>query len=345
MRINFRIGDGMASKKNKSRAKSLIGRDFISLAGFTAEELYRLWSKATELKRKLKRGIKQHLLHEKTLAMIFEMPSTRTRVSFETAMTQLGGHAQMITPKDFWDKNRESIKDSAGVFSRYVDGVMIRTYDFRDIAEFAKWSTVPVINAYCDREHPCQVMADFLTTKEKKKKLEGIKTAITWAPKSWNESLGIVNSALYAGPKVGMDIVVACPKGYDPDPEVMKAARKEAKAMGSEVKITRDIREAVEGADVVHIKCWNPHEIIRKGLAGLDAITPHRKNPKKYRSWVITEELLEIAKKDVNVQHALPVERGIEALDEILDGPHSVIYDEAENRLHAQKGILSEIIA
>ncbi len=333
----------MKEKSTKSK-KSLIGRDFISLADFTAEELFQLWDKAADLKEKTGEGQPHPLLTGKSLAMIFEMPSTRTRVSFETAMTHLGGHAQMISSEQFWGKKRESIKDSASVFSRYVDGVMIRTFDFRDIAEFAKYASVPVINAYCDREHPCQVMADFLTTKEKKGKLDGIKTAVTWAPKSWNESLGIVNSTLYAGSKVGMDVVVACPKGYEPDPDVVETARNEAKNSGSEIIVTNNLKEALDGADVIHIKSWNPHEIIRLGMKGLDAMTPHRKEPEKYKSWLLTPEMVDLAKKGVNIQHALPVERGIEALDEILDGPNSVIYDEAENRMHAQKGILAEIM-
>jgi ornithine carbamoyltransferase len=299
---------------------------------------------AADLKRRQRRNEPHELLKGKTMAMIFDMPSTRTRVSFETLMTQLGGHAQMITTEQYWTKEKEAIKDSAKVFSRYVDVVVIRTYRWEDIVEFARWADVPVINAYCDMEHPCQTMADFLTTKEKKGKLEGIKTVVAWAYSNLNKSLGIVHSTLYAGSKLGMDVWVACPEGYEPDAEVVERAKQEAKLSGSEVRITHDLKEAVNGADVIHIKAWAPHEIIRLGREGLTAMAPHKKEPEKYKGWLITEEHLELAKKDVNVQHALPVERGVEALDSILDGSHSVIYDEAENRLHAQKGIVALIV-
>lgn len=323
----------------------LRGRDFISTGDFTSEELLWFLDTAADLKRKLRRNEPHELLRGKVMAMIFDMPSTRTRISFETLMTHLGGHAQMITPEQFWQKDREAVKDSALIFSRYVDLVTIRTFTYQDIVEFARYADVPVVNAYCDMEHPCQVMADFLTTREKKGKLEGVKTAITWAPSNLNKSTGIVHSALYAGPKLGMDIYVACPKGYEPDPKIVEQAKQEAKLTGAEVKVTSDIREAVDGADVIHMKAWSPGEIIRLGKAGLSAEAPHKKEGiEKYKGWVINEELLELAKKDVNVQHAMPVERGVEALDAVLDGPHSVIYDEGENRLHAQKGIVALIV-
>ena len=207
---------------------SLKGRNFLSTKDFSSEELFMFWDTAIDLKRKLKRGEPHELLQGKTLAMIFESPSTRTRVSLEAGMTQLGGHAQMITSEQYWGKQRESLKDSAKVFSRYADGVSIRTPSFEDIAEFAKWADIPVINAYCNKEHPCQVMADFMTTLEKKRKLEGVKTAIVWAPTMLNKSIGIVNSALYAAPKVGMDLAIACPKGYETEPEITDFAKKEA---------------------------------------------------------------------------------------------------------------------
>ncbi|MFQ6075391.1 MAG: ornithine carbamoyltransferase [Candidatus Bathyarchaeia archaeon] len=319
----------------------LKGRDFLSTGDFTAEELYMFWDTAADLKRRLKRGEEHEVLKGKTLAMIFDMPSTRTRVSFETGMQQLGGHALMITSEQYWTKKKESLKDSGAVFARYVDGVIIRTFRFSDIEEFARWCDVPVINAYCEMEHPCQVMADFMTTREKKGKLEGVKTAIVWAFSNFNKSLGIVHSSLYAAPRVGMDLMIACPDGYDPEPRVVEEAKRRTRETGSEVRITRDLKEAVEGADAIHIKGWAPHEIIRMGPEGMDAMSPHRKNPEEYKGWMITEELLDLAKRDVNIQHALPVERNVEALDSILDGPHSVIYDEAENRLHAQKGIMA----
>jgi ornithine carbamoyltransferase len=223
--------------------------------------------------------------------------------------------------------------------------IVFRTYKGEDVHDLAKYADIPVINAYCDKEHPCQVMADFLTTREKKGKLEGVKTAITWAPSNLNKSLGIIHSSLYAGPKLGMDLSIACPKGYEPDKKVLEQAMKDAKISGAEVKVTEDINEAIDGADVIHIKAWSPHEIIRLGKEGLTAEAPHMKaGIEKYKNWVITEAHLDRAKKDVNIQHAMPVERGVEALDSILDGPNSVIYDEGENRLHAQKGIVALVV-
>jgi len=315
-------------------------RDFLSLRDFSSEELSLFFQTAQDLKRKLRSGEDHEALKGKTLAMIFHSPSTRTRVSFETGMQQLGGHAQMITSEQFWGKERESLKDSAKVFSRYVDGVTIRTVSFDDIVEFAKWADVPVINAYCDKEHPCQVMADLMTTTEKKGTLSGKKTAIVWANSSLNKSAGIVNSTLYVAPKVGMDLSIACPEGYEPDPSVVAAAKREAEDEMTDLTITHDMREALDGADVVHIKAWVP---LYRGLADLTA--PHLAHPEKYKDWLITPEKLQYAKRDVNIQHALPVERGVEALDEILDGPNSVIYDEAENRLHVQKAILALLLS
>ena len=245
----------------------------------------------------------------------------------------------MITSEQYWTTKKESLADSARVFSRYVDGVYIRTFLYKDIEEFARYASVPVINAYCDMEHPCQVMADLMTTVEKKRTLRGRKTTIAWGASNFNKSLGVVNSTLYAVPKLGMDLTIACPEGYEPDPDIVEYAKSVAKDNGSQVEITGDLNEAVRDADVIHIKAWAPHEITRMGPKGMDAMSPHKQNPEKYKKWLITQEHLDLAKKGVNVQHALPVERGLEALDEILDGPNSVIFDEAENRLHTAKAV------
>ncbi|MGA2789171.1 MAG: ornithine carbamoyltransferase [Candidatus Bathyarchaeia archaeon] len=322
----------------------LKGRDYISLKDYNEEELYMIFDTAADLKRKLKRNEPHELLRGKTMAMIFDMPSTRTRISMETLMTQLGGHAQMITSEQYWTTKKESLADSAKVFSRYVNGVFIRTFAYKDIKEFADYASVPVINAYCDMEHPCQVAADIMTTREKKGTLKGRKTTIAWAFSNFNKSLGIVNSTLYTAPKLGMDLTIACPEGYEPDAEVVEYAKSVAKETGAQVEITSDLNEAVRDADVIHIKGWAPHEIIRMGPKGIDAMSPHRQNPGKYKQWVIKQEHLDLAKKGVNIQHALPVERGVEALDEIMDGPNSVIFDEAENRLHSAKGVVALIL-
>lgn len=316
----------------------LSGRDFLSLRDFTAEELYMFLNKAIELKRELKLGKPHELLKGKTLAMIFDFPSTRTRTSFETGMQQLGGHAIFFSPQHYWTKEKEAIKDTARVLSRYVHGIMIRAYNHEKLIEFAKWADVPIYNAATNYEHPCQVMADFMVTLEKKKRLEGVKYAVVWAYCKFNKPLGIVNSVLHAGSKLGMDITIACPEGYDPDQHVIQYGMKKAKLSGSKVTITRDMKEAVNGADVIHIKGWAPHEVFIKGI---EAKAPHTERPQMYKKWIVTREVVDLAKKDVIIQHALPVSRGEEATDEVLEGPNSVIFNEAENRLHVQKAIMA----
>lgn len=326
-----------------SKVMKLSNRDFISLGDFTAEELLMFWDLATELKRRLYVGETQRLLEGKTLGMIFEHPSTRTRVSFETGIQQLGGHGIFLSPEHFWTKGREELRDTAKVLSRYVHAIIIRpsAYSHEKILELAKWADVPVINACSNYEHPCQVMADFMTTREKKGKLEGVKTVITWTQHPFSIPLGIINSTLFAGSKTGMDVTIACPEGYDPDPEVWKRCQEEARSSGAELAISRDLKEAVDGADVIHIKSWGPPEVFKKGI---EEKAPHLLEPKKYEHWKITNEIVELAKRDAIVQHALPVIRGVQATNEVLDGPHSVIYDEAENRLHAQKAIMTLIM-
>lgn len=322
--------------------ESLHGRDFISLGDFSAEELYAFWDKAAELKRKLKAGQPHEILKNKTLVMLFEWPSTRTRLSFETGMQQLGGHAIFVPQQAYWGKEMEPIKDSGRVMSRYAHGIVWRCFHHEDVVEMAKWASVPVINANTDFEHPCQVMADLMTTKEYKGKLKGVKTVIPWSFTAFPKPIGIVNSTLYAGSKVGMDVVIACPEGYDPDESVLKTARKAAKESGGSIEVVRDMKEAVKGADVVHVKGWSPPAIYRQGFEKMKP--PHVLEPAKYKHWIVTEDVLDLAKKDVIVQHALPVVRGEEATEEVMDGPRSVIIDEAENRLHAQKGVMAIIM-
>lgn len=320
---------------------SLSGRDFVSLRDFTPKELMMILSKSAELKEKLKRGEPHEELRGKSLAMIFEFPSTRTRTSFEVGMQQLGGHALFFSPEHYWTKEREAVSDLGRVMSRYVHGVMIRALNQKDVVELAEWASVPVINACTNYEHPCQVMADFMTTWEKRGHLKGLKTVIAWTYSPYAIPLGIVNSALFAGSKLGMDVTIACPEGYDPDPEVWETSLREAEATNAKISVSRDLKEAVREADVVHIKAWAPHASFTKGVA---TKPPHARNPKKYKRWKVTEEIVALAKGDVMVQHALPVLRGVQATDGVLDGPNSVIFDEAENRLHVQKGIMSLIM-
>ena len=319
--------------------QSLKGRDFISLSDFTSSELYQFLDTAVELKDKLKRGVPHDILKGKTLAEIFEWPSTRTRTAFEVGIQQLGGHGIYYSKHAYCAKGGEAIKDSAQVLSRYVHGIGWRSFSHEDILEMAKYATVPVINANSDFEHPCQVLADFMTTREKKRKLEGIKTVIMWTYADFPAPIGIVNSTMFAGSKLGMDVVLSYPEDYGPEQKVFDIAQKEAKKSGGSITVIEDYKEALKDADVIHIKTWAKPEDYRRGFD--EYKPPHVLEPKKFDHWKLTQDLVDIAKKDVIVQHALPVVRGVQATDAVLDGPHSVIYDEAENRLHTQKSVMA----
>lgn len=319
--------------------ESLRGRDFISLADFTSSELIQFLDTAVELKDKLKRGVPHDILKGKTLAEIFEWPSTRTRTSFEVGIQQLGGHGIYYSKQAYWSKGGEAIKDSGQVLSRYVHGIAWRSFSHEDIVEMAKYATVPVINANSDFEHPCQVLADFMTTREKKGKLDGIKTVMMWTYADFPAPIGIVNSTMFAGSKLGMDVVLSYPEDYAPEKKVFDIAEKEAKKSGGSITVIEDYREALKDADVIHIKTWAKPEDYRRGFD--EYKPPHVLEPKKFDHWKLTQELVDIAKKDAIIQHALPVVRKVQATDAVLDGPQSVIYDEAENRLHTQKSVMA----
>lgn len=294
---------------------------------------------AADLKDKLRRGVPHDILKGKTLAEIFEWPSTRTRTSFEVGIQQLGGHGIYYSKEAYWSKGGEAIKDTANVLSRYMHGIAWRSFSHEDILEMAKYASVPVINANSDFEHPCQVLADFMTTREKKGKLDGIKTVIMWTYADFPAPIGIVNSSMYAGSKVGMDLVLSYPEDYGPEKHVFETARKSAEESGGSITVTPDYKEALKDADVIHIKTWAKPEDYRRGFDGYKP--PHVLKSEEYEHWKLTTDLVKLAKEDVIVQHALPVVRGVQATDEVLDGPHSVIYDEAENRLHTQKAVMA----
>ncbi len=320
----------------------LKGRHLISLADFTQEELYLILDTASELKMKLKYGEPHKYLQEKTLGMIFERPSTRTRVSFEVGMTQLGGHAQFLPSESMQLKRGEPVKDTARVLSRYVDGIMYRG-DFKPLLELAAYATVPVISAAAKgsgTNHPCQTLADFQTIREKKLRFEGVKVALCWVSADpsvdYKKPPTLVYDYLFACSKLGMELILACPEGYDPFPsEVMERAKKEAAERGAGIKMVRDLHEAVAGADVIHCKNWVP-------INFPDEQKPaHFLYPEKYKKWIIDDAVVKRAKKDVIVMNALPAYRGFELTDEVMEGPHSVVFDEAENRLHAQKAVMA----
>jgi ornithine carbamoyltransferase len=297
---------------------------FISLADLTTQELWNYLETANQLKIEHKSGHEQTLLKGKTLAMIFQKPSLRTRVSFEVGMTQLGGHAIYLAPSDIQLGQRETTEDIAKVLSRYVDGIMARVFGHEIVEELAKHASVPVINGLSDREHPCQVLGDLLTVWEFKRQIEGLKLA--WI----GDGNNVCHSWLQAAPKLGMDISVACPQGFEPHKEIVAYA----KQWGTRVEISHDPQEAVKSADVLYTDVW--------ASMGQEAIAQQKKQA--FRGFRLNSELLKSAKPDAIVMHCLPAHYDEEIAHEVAHGPQSVIFAEAENRLHAQKAILVKLI-
>lgn len=308
---------------------SLRGRDLLSLRDFTPQEITHILDFADELKQKQKRGEPHELLKGKTLAMIFQKSSTRTRVSFEVGMFQLGGHALFLSTGDIQLGRGESIADTGQVLGRYVDGIMIRTFAQADVEELAKYAPVPVINGLTDLLHPCQVLADMQTIREHKGRLAGLKLA--WV----GDGNNVCHSLLYGCAKMGMHISVAAPEGYFPDDDIVAAARQDAAATGASVTITTDPAAAVAGADVVVTDVW----------ASMGQESQQQERVKVFAPYQVNAGLTAKAAPDFIFLHCLPAHRGEEVAAEIIDGPRSVVFDEAENRLHAQKAVLALLMA
>lgn len=307
---------------------SLKGKHFLTLLDFTSSEILYLLDQAVKMKKEQKEGNAQELLKGKSLGMIFENSSTRTRVSFEVGMTQLGGHALFLSPRDLQIGRGEPIMDTAQVLSRYVDGIMIRTNSHESVEELAKYSTVPVINALTDYYHPCQAMADLLTIYEHKGTLKGLKMAYV------GDGNNVAHSLVIAAAKVGMDIAVANPKGYEMNETIVARAMKVAEETGSTITITTDPVEAVKEADVIYTDVW----------ASMGYEGEQSEREKAFTGYQVNTELVSNAKSDYIFLHCLPAHRGEEVAAEVIDSKHSVIYDEAENRLHAQKAILAALL-
>jgi len=325
----------------------LAGRDMTTLKDYTVDDLYTIFDTTRQMKLKWMRGIREPVLLNRTLAMFFEIPSTRTSISFETAMTQLGGHGIYLAPGRTWIGIEESWEDAFHVIDRYVDGITARLMEHTTLENIAKWAKVPVINASDDWEHPCQALTDFYTILEKKRKLEGKKWVAAWGYRDATAPIGLIHSSLYIAPRLGVDYVIAAPKGYEPDERVLEVARKEAEVTGAKIEIVHDLEEAVEGADVINIYSYVAPKYFRMALDAYKktgkyaAPAPHVVEPNKYKHWKVTDEHVDLAKRDVSVMHCMPVARGEECDDSVVDGPRSVMIDEAENRLHVQKAILA----
>jgi ornithine carbamoyltransferase len=300
-------------------------RHFLALNQYTKEELDGLFILTRELKDKQKQGIPHRLLEGKSVALIFEKSSTRTRVSFEVGVFQLGAHPLFISSGTSQMGRGEPIKDTARVMARYCDGVMIRTYGQEIVEEFARYSSVPVINGLTDLFHPCQIMADIFTVMEHKGKYEGLKFA--WV----GDGNNMANTWIEAAAILGFDLTLACPTGYEPDRHVWDWAQKKAT---SSITITEDPEEAVRDADVINTDVW----------ASMGQEQEQKEREVAFQGYCLDDALVSLAKPDCMVLHCLPAHRGEEITDSVIEGPRSAVWDEAENRLHIQKAIMASLM-
>ncbi|MGD9676416.1 MAG: ornithine carbamoyltransferase [Candidatus Bipolaricaulia bacterium] len=296
-------------------------RHLVSIGGLSSEEVFEILEVARNLKLEHRAGIRHTMLAGRTLAMIFQKPSLRTRVSFEAGMEQLGGHAIYLGPSDIKLGERETTEDIALNLSRFVDGIMARVFKHETILELAKHATVPVINGLCDLHHPCQGLADLLTVWEKKREFEGL--TLTFV----GDGNNVAHSLIEGCAKVGMAFRIACPKGYEPDGKIVAAAR----AQGASVEILYDPREAASGADVLYTDVW----------VSMGQETEAKSKQNAFDGFTIDKKLLAAAKKDAIVMHCLPAHYDEEITYEASRSPGSAIFDQAENRMHAQKAVMA----
>ncbi len=299
----------------------MMKKDLLRLYSSTKEEIDNIFEKTRELKRKQGEKVVWKPLSGKTLALIFEKPSTRTRVSFEVAMYQLGGHSLFLSPNEMQLGRGESIADTARVLSRYVDGIVIRTFSQKVAEELAEFTSIPVINGLTDLLHPCQILSDIFTLIEKKEKYQGLKIAYV------GDGNNIANSWIEAASRLDFSLSLACPKGYFPDEEILKTCQRKAPYP---IEVKEDPFRAVKGADVITTDSW----------VSMGKEEEYEKRKVVFKDYQVNERLVAEAKEDVLVMHCLPAHRGEEITSEVIDGRHSIVFDQAENRLHTQKAIL-----
>ncbi len=300
-------------------------KDLLNIYDLEPADFELIWKKSKKLKKDLKEGKPHASLKGKTLGMIFDKSSTRTRISFEVGMYQLGGIALFLNSRDTQISRGEIIVDSARMMSRYLNGIMIRTFAQENVEEFAHYATIPVINGLTDLLHPCQILSDLFTIKEKKGSYEGLKVAYI------GDGNNVANSWIEAAARLPFELALACPHGYEPDANIMAQGLKESK---KGITLYRDPVEAAKGADVLYTDVW----------ASMGRESENEKRKKIFSNYQINKSLVKEAKKDVIVMHCLPAHRGEEISGDVIDGPHSVVIDEAENRLHVQKAILEILL-
>lgn len=299
-------------------------RDFLTLLDLSAEEISALLKRAIDMKS----GIDANKcpLIGKSIGLLFEKASTRTRVSFEVGIYQLGAHPIYLNPNEIQLGRGETIPDTARALSRYLDAIVIRTFGHELLGEFASHSSVPVINGLSDLHHPCQALGDLMTILEKKGRLKDIRVAYV------GDGNNVANSLIEAASVTGMNLTIACPEGHEPDADVLERVRAVA---NSEILILREPKEAVGRADVVYTDVW----------VSMGQEKESKKRKKRFKDYQINSKILSCAKKDVVVLHCLPAHRGEEITDEVMDGPQSAVFDQAENRLHAQKALLEMLVS
>ena len=299
-------------------------RDFLSVLDMDPHDLVRLLDDAARMKRERGRGKEREILAGKCLAMVFEKASTRTRVSFEVGMAELGGHALFMNPKDLQLGRGEEIRDMARVLSRYVAGVMIRSFRHGTIEEFARHSSVPVVNGLSDREHPCQILGDLLTLKERFGRTDGL--SVAWI----GDGNNVCNSLILASAMAGLSLTVASPSRYRPAPEIVETARN----AGAKVRVIGDPRDAARDADALYTDVW----------VSMGEEEEREERLGAFRGYTIDAGLLSLASPDAVVLHCLPAHRGEEITDEVLEGPQSIVWEQAENRLHTEKALLAALL-
>lgn len=304
-------------------------KHLLSIHDLTAEEVEKILMVAQDLKKKQKQGIPHPILKNKTLGMIFSKSSTRTRVSFEVGMYQLGGHALFLSSNDIQLGRGETIYDTANVLSRYLDGIMIRTYAQSDVEDLAKYGSIPIINGLTDLLHPCQALTDMLTISEHKGKLAGLKLAYL------GDGNNMAHSLLYAGAKLGMLVSVATPEGFECNAEIVANAKEDAKKTGAVIDVSHDPVRAATGADAIYTDTW-----ISMGQTG-----SKESRLATFHPYQVNSKMMGYAKEDSIFLHCLPAYRGYEVTEDVIDGPQSVVFDEAENRLHTQKAVMALLMA
>lgn len=301
-------------------------RDFLMVRDFSKEEILETFE--TAAKMKANRREYSEALKGETLALIFEKPSLRTRVTFDVGIQQLGGYSIYLSPNEINLGKRESVYDVAKNLERMVQGIMIRTFAHQIVDDMAKWASIPIINGLTDFTHPCQAMADFFTISEVKGKLEGLKLCYV------GDGNNVAHSLMFAGARLGVDVTVACPKGYEPNLVAYNQAVEDAKESGAKIEVVHDPKVGVKGADVVYTDVW----------ASMGQETEAAERKRIFSPYQVNQELMDAANSGAIFMHCLPAHRGDEVTDEVIDAPYSVVFQEAGNRLHAQKAIMYKLM-